>query len=727
MYTVQGMDCADCARHVEDGVAKLDHVLSARVDFATALLHVEGRVDEEAIRRRVEALGYRLGEAAAPEAKKDSQRSGMVEGFLHFVFSQTETRLALVGGVLILISFGLGWVGINGPFSPLLQLGGMVLAGYPIARSAFANLWINRTVNINLLMTIAAVGAALIGELGEAASLIFLYNIAEALEGYTTDRARRSLGELRSLAPARAIRLEVAGEESVPVEALHPGERVLVRPGERVPIDGVVLHGSSQANQAPITGESQPVEKNPGDPLFAGTLNGSGALEIEVSRAAADTTLARIVRMVTEAQSKRAPAQRFIDRFATVYTPAVVAAAVLVAVIPPLLFGQPFLDPPGGEHGWLYRGLALLVIACPCALVISAPVTVLSAIASAARQGVLFKGGVYLDTLANVRRIAFDKTGTLTMGKPALTRRQALDCACEEDAAPTDACDECVEVLAIAGALEQRSLHPLAGAVVDAARQHGVLERYPPAESVELVAGGLRGTINGRIATIGSHPHFDRHHPHAAELCARIEQAEANGETTMLVCDGDRVRGFLAAADEIRPESRGVVEGLKALGLHPVMLTGDNAETARRVGVRLGIDDIRAGLLPEEKAGAVGELARGGSGLAMVGDGINDAPALAQAALGIAVAGPGNAAAMETADVVLMGGGLERLPFAVRIARLAQTLIRQNIVFSIATKLIFILLALSGLATMWMAVLADMGVSLLVTFNALRPFGMKES
>ena len=391
-YTVQGMDCADCARHVEEGVARLDDVLSARVDFATALLHVEGAAPLEQIRARVEALGYRIADPLSAQAQTPARRDGIVAGFFRFLFSQTEMRLALGGGLLLLLSVGVAPLGLPALLATLLQLSGLILAGFPVARSGLANLWINRTVSINLLMTIAAVGAVLIGDLAEAAALIFLFTLAESLESYTTDRARRTLGELRSLSPARALRLLPGGEESVPVEALLPGERILVLPGERFPIDGSVLRGESQANQAPITGESQPVPKQPADPVYAGTLNGSGALEIEVTRPAADTTLARIARMVTEAQSRRAPAQRFIDRFAAVYTPAVVVTAALVALVPPLLFGQPLLDPVTGGHGWLYRGLALLVIACPCALVISAPVTILSAITSRRAPGRALQG-----------------------------------------------------------------------------------------------------------------------------------------------------------------------------------------------------------------------------------------------------------------------------------------------------------------------------------------------
>ncbi len=719
-YTLQGMDCADCARHIQDGVARLEGVQEARADFATGLLVVEGEPSFDALRGRVEALGYRILPPDAVAPASDLRSDGPVLGFGRFLLAQTETRLALIGGLLLLISLAVGPLGLPTWAAMLPQALGLILAGYPVARSGLANLWINRTVSINLLMIIAAVGAVAIGDLGEAATLIFLYDLAEALEGYTTDRARRTLGELRGLTPSHALRMSADGEESVPVTALLPGERILVRPGERFPIDGLVLAGASQANQAPITGESMPVEKEVGDEVFAGSLNGLGALEVRVSRAANDTTLARIVAMVTEAQSHRAASQRFIDRFAVVYTPGVVVTALAVALLPPLLWQQPFLD-VGSMHGWLYRGLALLVIACPCALVISAPVTILSAVTAAASRGVLFKGGAYLETLAAVKQVAFDKTGTLTRGKPMVTLSQSVDCGGDDD------CADCQDVLAVAVALERRSTHPLAAAVIDAAGERGLLERYPPAEVVALINGsGLQGSVGGRTATVGSHSLFDRDHPHSPAFCAQVQAAEQAGQTTMLVCDGDRVRGFIAAADEIRPESRAVLRELRDLGLRTLMLTGDNPEVARRVGQDLGIDDLRAGLLPEDKVSAVRALNQGAARLAMVGDGINDAPALAQASLGIAVAGPGNASAMETADVVLMSGDLTRLPYAVRMARFTQLLIRQNVAFSLATKLVFIGLALSGMATMWMAVAADMGVSLLVTLNGLRPFRLKE-
>lgn len=722
IYRIEGMDCADCALHVEKGVGQLKEITFSQVDLASARLTVEGGAPVEAIRQRVEALGYRLVDpSASSEESPTHPKENPVVGFLRFLLAKNETRLALAGGGLLLLAELLRWVGLPAQVISGLQIAALVVAGYPVARGGIAALFLSRSFSIDLLMTIAALGALILGDLSEAAALIFLFDIAEALEGFTTDRARSVLSSLQDLAPAHALRLTEQGEGLVPVAILQVGDRILVRPGERIPMDGQVLQGSSEVNQAPITGESMPVNKVPGDPLYAGTVNGGGALEVRVESLAQDSTLARIIRMVTEAQSRRAPSQRIIDRFAQVYTPAVIVVALLVAVVPPFFWGQPFFNPAEGGTGWFYRALALLVIACPCALVISAPVTILSGIISAARQGVLIKGGAYLEELAGVRRMAFDKTGTLTRGRPAVTASHSVDCT------GADNCPACEDLLALAGALERRSTHPLAYAVVETAGERGLLERYQPAESVIVLEGaGLQGRVDGRLATIGNHTLFDRDHPHSDTLCAQVQQAEALGQTTMLLCDGDRVRGFIAVADEIRPESRQVIAELKALGIQPAMLTGDNPTAAQRVADDLGISTVWAGLLPEDKVSAVQKLRAADGSLAMIGDGINDAPALAAANLGIAMGGAGSAQAMETADVVLMGGDLTRLPFAVRDARLTRRLIIQNIVFSLVVKLALMLLAMGGLANLWMAVLGDMGVSLLVTFNGLRPLALKK-
>jgi Cd2+/Zn2+-exporting ATPase len=711
-YTITGMDCADCAHTIEKGVAQLPGVQSAACDFATAKLRVTGTPDAAALRRRVEALGYAIAQPATRH--QPSAIRHPISGFLAYILSRTDTRLAVLGSAGILIAWLSSLAGNSPIINNALLIASLCVTGYPVARSGLTALLINREFNINLLMTVAAVGAVIIGEPMEAATLMVLFALAEALEGYTVDRARDSLRGLMQLAPATALRLEAGREVSVPVEALAVGDMIVVRAGDRIPMDGVVLAGSSAVNQAPITGESVPVHKTPGASVYAGSLNGNGALEVRVTHTAQDNTLSQVIHLVEEAQSVRAPSQRVIDQFARVYTPAMVAIAALVAGVPPLLFGQPFFD-TATEHGWLYRALALLVIACPCALVISAPVTIISAITTAAQRGVLIKGGAHLETLALVKALAFDKTGTLTRGEPAVTQTRALECVNDER------CQHCDDVLAIASALERRSAHPLARAVMAAAEQRGVTDTYAPAETVEALAGrGIAGRVNGKHATLGNHALFEAEHPHTDALCHEIELAEANGQTTMLVCDGDRVRGFIAVADTVRPESQQAVAELKQLGAQTLMLTGDNDMVARAVAAEVGVSAVRANLLPGDKFEAVKALHAEHGRVAMVGDGINDTPALAAADVGVAIGGAASAQAIETADVVLMSSDLRQLPFAVRLARFARSLIMQNIAFSLGTKLLFMALALSGLASLWLAVLGDMGVSLLVTFNGLR-------
>ncbi len=717
IYTVQGMDCVDCARTIEKGVRQLAGVQSAEVDFATTKLRLAGEVAEAVLRQRVEALGYRLEEPATTQMPPRS--SNALIAFWRYLLARPETRLALVGATLV----ALAWLASLFTFHPSipnslisnsLLILAMLVAGYPIARSGLNALFINRDFNINLLMTIAALGATLIGELWEGSTVILLFAIAEALEGFTVDQARDSLRGLMQLAPATAVRLTADHEETVPVQAIQVGDMILVRPGERIPMDGVVSAGASDVNQAPITGESLPVRKEANAEVFAGTLNGEGALEVRVTRLAQDNTLSRIIHLVEESQSARAPSQRLIDQFARYYTPGVVLLAVLAATVPPLLFNQPFLDTTV-ERGWLYRALALLVIACPCALVISAPVTLISALTAGARRGVLIKGGAHLEALSHIRAFAFDKTGTLTRGEPAVTIARSVDCA------TGTACEQCDDVLALAAALERRSAHPLARAVVAAAEERGLANLYEPATEVETIIGrGLAGQVNGKRATLGSHTLFDSEHPHTAEVCAWVEAAEAQGQTTMVLCDGDRVRGFLALADAVHPDSRAAVAELQALGARTIMLTGDNPTVAAEIGAQVGVADIRASLLPEDKSQAVKDLLAQHGSIAMVGDGINDTPALAAATVGIAVGGAASAQALETADIVLMADGLKQLPFAVRLARFARSLLIQGLVISLATKLIFVALDLAGYASLWLAIAADMGVSLLVTLNGMR-------
>ena len=716
IYKIGNMDCANCALEVETGVRKLKGVQSVQVDFATGLMTFAGDVDEDTLRKRVEALGKTL-EDRLDQPQISATRGGVL-GFWDYLLSRRETQLALIGasGVLLTLLLSL-LTPISASITAVLYSVSMLIALYPIARSGLNTLWINRVFNINLLMTIAAVGAIVIGQYLESATVIVLFAIGESLEGYTSDRARGSLRSLLDLAPAQAIRLRGSRQESVPVAALEVNDVILVRAGEHIPMDGEVSQGRSAVNQAPITGESMPVDKAPGDAVYAGTVNGSGTLEIRVTHLAVDNTLNRIIHLVEQAQAQRAPSQRLVDRFAQYYTPGVVVLALLVATLPPLLFNAPFFDTAAG-HGWFYRALSMLVIACPCALVISTPVTVISAITAAARRGVLIKGGAYLEALSDVKAVAFDKTGTLTSGQPTVTHLRSVDC----DPAEINGCEHCDDLLALAAALEKRSSHPLAQAVLRAAADHAVLDQYEAAREVEALAGrGVQGQIGSQTVTIGSHSLFDAEYPHDSELCDWVDSAESEGETVMLLSVGQRVRGFITVADQARPNSAAVVQQLKALGLSTIMLTGDNERAARAIGEQVGVSDVRANLLPQDKLAALESLLKTHERVAMVGDGINDTPALAAATVGIAMGGAGSAQALETADIALMADDLTQLPYAVQLSRFARDLIKQNVGLSLGLKAVFLLLALGGLTSLWAAVFADVGMALIVTLNGMRP------
>ena len=731
IFHITGMDCASCALTVEKGVGRLENIDLASINFNTEMLRVNGNVAPELIISRVQELGY---DVAEPTENKqhltiNSQQS---TGFWQFMWERRDTRLALLGGILVLpgLLFNelLPMLGLESVFLDVTSVAAMVVAGWPIALSAWRSVKINHDININVLMTIAAVGAVTIGAYTEAGLVMVLFAIGEALEGFAGAKARESIRSLMVVAPNEATVLRYCmdcvghlgqdgytggpcpfcGEEEqrVPVADLKVGETIIVKPGERIGMDGRILSGSSSINQAPITGESKLVPKEVGDTVFASSINGEGALEIEVTHLAADNTISRLIQMVADAQERRAPAERFVDQFARYYTPAVVVLAILVAALPPLFFDASFQE-------WLYRALALLVVACPCALVISTPVSIISAISNGARNGVLFKGGAYLEALSRVKAIAFDKTGTLTEGKPAVMRLQSIHCEGGID------CDPCNDFLALTSAVEQRSSHPLAEAVVDESNRRGVNGRYPAAESVQTMTGrGVTGRVNGREILIGSHSYFDQNVPHS-DHCPAVAEADAAGYTTMLVQDGDGYAGYIAVADKVRPSSQTAVAQLKAQGLLPlVMLTGDNQVTADKIAAEVGVTEVRANCLPEDKVTAVTQLRQQYEHVAMIGDGINDAPALATASVGIAIGS--TAQAMETADIVLMGDDMRQLPFAIQLSRAAMRTIRANVALSIGIKLAFLALVLVGLGSMWLAVLADVGVSLLVTVNGMR-------
>lgn len=743
-FVVTGMDCADCARSIEKGVGKLAGVQACSINFTAGKLHVTGDVPHATVVARVNELGYGVktdGEETEPMAKDQLPKAG-ASGFIQFLLQRRDTTLALIGAILILpgLLFHelLPIFGVNNPLLNFISLIALVVAGYPVVRSAWRTLRINHEISINLLMTIAAIGAILIGAYTEAGLVMVLFAIGEALEGYTMQRTRDSIRSMIEIAPNQATALRpcidcqahqgkegyTSGpcpfcgieEQRIAVADLVVGDVIVVKPGERIAMDGRVLKGMSAVNQAPITGESIPVEKQPATSVFAGSINGEGVLEIEVTKLAADNTVSRMIKMVEVAQERRAPVQRFVDQFAKYYTPAVVAIALLVALIPPLFFNAPFWNPDASTQGWLYRALALLVVACPCALVISTPVSLVSAIGNAARNGVLFKGGMVLESLSRIKVFAFDKTGTLTAGNPSVIKVRSVNCQ------PEDAgCENCDDLLALTSAVERRSEHPLARAVVRAADTRGVQGNYPAAQGVTALMGkGVSGQVNGRDILIGSHAYFDSNVPHQTNQCAEIDAASAQGYTSMLVSADQQYLGYITVADQVRDSSHTVLQALKAAGIETlVMLTGDNRATAQTIADAVGVTDIRADLLPENKVTAVNELLKQYQAVAMVGDGVNDAPALASATVGIAMGG-GTAQALETADITLMGDDLHQLPFALKLSRVAMKVIRQNIAFAIGIKLVFLVIVLLGFGSLWMAVLADVGASLVVTLHGMR-------
>jgi len=555
--------------------------------------------------------------------------------------------------------------------------------------------------DMNLLMTIAVAGAMLIGEWLEAATVAFLFSLSLTLEAWSVGRARRAIEALLKLAPSVARVITAEGERDVPAEQVAIGSRFVVRPGERIALDGLVRAGLSHVNQAPITGESVPVEKAPGATVFAGTINGDGAIEVESTKAATDTTLAHIIRLVGDAQARRAPSEQWVERFARIYTPAVLALAIVVALVPPALLGASW-------DASVYAALALLVIGCPCALVISTPVTIVAALAASARQGVLVKGGEHMEAPAHLNAVALDKTGTLTRGQPVVVDVLPLNGHSEQ------------ELLARAAALESRSDHPLARAVLECARERGV-EPLRIGDFRIVPGKGAIGMVEGREYWLGSHRYLEERGQETPVVHQELERLSAAGRSVIIVGNEDHVCGMLATADDLRPEAAASVAALKRAGISwVVMLTGDNRATADIIGRRAGVDEIQAELLPADKVSAVERLVAQWKTVAMVGDGVNDAPAMARASVGIAMGAAGSDAAIETADIALMSDDLSRLPWLVAHARRTLNVIRQNITVALGVKLVFVGLTFSGHASLWGAIAADMGVSLLVIANALR-------
>lgn len=607
----------------------------------------------------------------------------------------------------------MGWISgqLNGEeniASIIAYAASILIGGYRLFNTGLKNLF-RLNFDMKTLMTIAVIGAAVIGEWGEGATVVILFAISEALETYSMDKARQSIRSLMDIAPREALIRRGSQELMIQVDEIQIGDIMIVKPGQKIAMDGIVLKGTSAVNQAAITGESVPVAKKIDDEVFAGTLNEEGLLEVKVTKHVDDTTIAKIIHLVEEAQGERAPSQAFVDRFAKYYTPVIMLIALGVAVLPPL-FGADWST-------WIYQGLAVLVVGCPCALVVSTPVSIVTAIGNAARNGVLIKGGIHLEELGSIKAIAFDKTGTLTKGVPVVT-----------DYLPQDGASN--EQLKIIAALENGSQHPLASAIMKKAEEESLDYQSVDITAFTSITGkGIKGNINGETYFVGSPNLFDEILAGgiSAELKKKVEALQNQGKTVMVAGTSTKITALIAVADEVRENSQKVIQKLHSLGIEKtIMLTGDNSRTANAIGQQVGVSDIKAELLPQDKLNYIKDLRNEFNRVSMVGDGVNDAPALAASTVGVAMGGAGTDTALETADIALMADDLGKLPFTVKLSRKALAIIKQNITFALGLKLIALLLVIPGWLTLWIAIFADMGATLLVTLNSLRLLGVKD-
>jgi Cd2+/Zn2+-exporting ATPase len=712
---LRDLDCPDCASTIEKAVGQVPGVLWAGANFAAGQIHIEferERANLKQIRRVIEGHGARVCPLSPlPEdARREPERKA--SAWRRVFIEHRKAIVTLLTALLTALATMSDWTRGDGT-AIRLYAAAIVLGGWSTARSAWLALRA-RKADMNVLMTLAVLGAAAIGEWFEAATVVALYNIGNLLQAGAMERTRRSLRALMELSPRTARVLRGSGEYDVPVEQVRLYETVLVRPGERIAMDGEVAAGESAVNEAPITGESMPADKKAGDRVYAGTLNGPGALEVRVTCVYRETVLAKIIHRVEEAQAQRAPAQQFIDRFAARYTPMVVVLAFVVAILPPsalwlwhAVHGSAALTWTWSD--WFVRALSLLIIACPCALVISTPVAIVTAIGTASRAGALVKGGAYLEELSRLRAILYDKTGTLTEGRFRV-----------EDVLPLNTAS-CNDILRIAAAMEQRSEHPLAEAFVAAARKQGN-SRLPAVQEFEALPGrGVRGVVEGSAYLLGNPGLLHSHRIELNGAREHLERVEALGKTAVMLANAQQPLGIIVLSDTPRADLAQTVRELESLGIeYQAMLTGDNPQVARSVAEAVGLHEYKASLLPEQKLTLVKEFQRRFGVVAMVGDGVNDAPALAAANIGIVMGAAGSDTAMETADVALMADDLTRLPVLIRLSRRTKAIIFQNVAFSLLTKAILLGAAVFVGIPLWLAVMGDVGVSLLVTLNALR-------
>ncbi|MBR3118498.1 MAG: cadmium-translocating P-type ATPase [Oceanobacillus sp.] len=709
VYRVEGFSCANCAGKFEKNVKQLPGVEDAKVNFGASKINVFGNTTVEELEKagafeNLKVVPEKLGTHTSHAVERENKEEKIPFYKKHSTL--LTSVLFLVFGYLSLFMNGEGNI-----VTTLLFLASMLIGGLSLFRVGLQNL-IRFEFNMKTLMTVAVIGGAIIGEWAEVAVVVILFAISEALERFSMDRARQSIHSLMDIAPKEAFVRRNGQELKVHVDNIVVGDIMLVKPGQKIAMDGIVVNGYSAVNQAAITGESVPVEKSVDDNVFAGTLNEEGILEVKITKLVEDTTIAKIIHLVEEAQGERAPAQAFIDKFAKYYTPIIMIVAALVAIVPPLLSN-------GSWETWVYQGLAVLVVGCPCALVISTPISIVSAIGNAAKKGVLVKGGVYLEEMGTLKAIAFDKTGTLTKGVPIVTDFEVLYQQIEEK-----------ELLSIITALENRSQHPLASAIMKKADQENIPYSEIMVEDFSSITGrGIEGSVNGTTYYIGSPQLF-------SELFVsdftqafedKVNYLQNQGKTVMIIGTEQNILGIIAVADEVREISKEVIQKLNQLGIKKtIMLTGDNKGTADAIGAHVGVSDIQSELLPQDKLDYMKQLRSEFGKVAMVGDGVNDAPALAASTVGIAMGGAGTDTALETADVALMGDDLRKLPFTVKLSRKALNIIKANITFAIAIKFIALLLVVPGWLTLWIAILSDMGATILVTLNGLRLMKVKD-
>lgn len=695
VYRVQGFTCTNCAGIFEKNVKSLSGVKDAQVNFGASKITVFGSTTVEELEKAGAFENLRVTPEKQPiiEKKKPFWK---------------EHWNVLLSAILLVAGYFLGeQYGEESVLSAVSYVASIVIGGYELFRKGIKNFF-RLQFDMNTLMTVAIIGAAAIGEWGEGATVVILFAISEVLERYSMEKARQSIRSLMDIAPKEALIRRGSEEITVNVDEIQVGDVMLVKPGQKLAMDGVVIKGESTINQAAITGESVPVTKTIDDEVFAGTLNEEGLLEVKVTKRVEDTTISKIIHLVEEAQAERAPSQAFVDRFAKYYTPAIMILALGIAVIPPVFTGADWGD-------WIYRGLALLVVGCPCALVISTPVSIVTAIGNAAKNGVLIKGGIHLEEAGRLSAIAFDKTGTLTKGFPEVTNFVAFGSNNKN------------ELLSIAALIEKGSGHPLASAIIRKAESDGVDLSYEVTEFQSITGKGVKAKVNGELYYIGNPKLFNELYGNTnQEIEKEIVELQKQGKTVMVLGTEQQILALIAAADEVRDSSKNVIRELHEIGIKKtIMLTGDNQATAKAIGQQLGVVEVKAELLPQDKLDYIKQLRQDYSKVAMIGDGVNDAPALAASTVGIAMGGAGTDTALETADIALMADDLSKLPYTIRLSRKTLAIIKQNISFSLGIKLLALILIIPGWLTLWLAIFADMGATLIVTLNSLRLLKIK--